>query len=653
MATLKDVVSQLKNNKESTDSTNNNVDKTTSAVSKLTDDVNGFFTTFLNIKKTERLNTGDSLEASRESGSTGGFGSGVGAAASGIGSGVGSALGGLGSLFSGAGMGVGAAGLGIGALLAGGGYFLKALESFDGKKVKENVLELFAISDAFSGGMLEFFATGGLFGSAMLGIGIGLAAFGVGSAAVGLADALNNFFGVQDWAQSVKDNVITLLSIADGVGGNLSFFAEAGIFMGAMTGLGLGLAVFGAGSAIAGIGEAISRFTSGEDWAQTIKNNVITLMSISDDLGGAGAFIGKSATFFAAMFGIATGLALFGVGSTINGLSELITRDDWANKIKSDVMTLMSIEDDLGGKAAIFGEAGTFLAAMTGIAAGLAVFGYGSGIVGLSELISKNDWATKIKSDVLALLSIADSLPGDDTFMGESGKFFLAMSGIAAGLAVFAAGQFVGTMANAVTSVLSFFIGAENPFDQLMRLADNADELSLGATALEKITKALDTFAGIKISSMNLDFEQLALDLGKAVPFLDALANGGDVEGSAGWFGSNINFPKGILDPSLRIDEMAAAIAKVNYILGQTTEYPMDVVPQPRSSGSNLQQEQNLLTSSQRNALSGGVVANSGNTNIKQGDNTTINYVQPNAPSAHDPRTDLSRLYVLGYGSRG
>ena len=527
--------------------------------------------------------------ASSSGGSSGGGG--IGAALGGN-SGI---LGGLGSLVSGAGM----AGLGIGALLAGGGYFLQALESFDGKKVKENVLELFAISKAFNGGMLEFFAEGGLFGAAMTGIGIGLAAFGVGSAAVGLADALNNFFGVEDWAQSVKDNVVTLLSIADGLGGNIGFLVEGAIFGLAMTGLGLGLAVFGVGSAIVGLSELITR----DDWAPKIKSDVLTLMSIADDLGGAAAFIGDSAVFLLAMTGIATGLALFGVGSTIVGLSELITRDDWAAKIKSDVMTLMSIEDDLGGKAAAFGEAGTFLLAMTGIATGLALFGAGSAIVGINELITRDDWATKIKSDVLALLSIADSLPGDDTFLGETGKFFLAMSGIAAGLTVFAGGQFVGTMANAVTGVLSFFTGAKNPFDQLMRLADNADELITGATALERITAALNTFASIKISGINLDFKQLALDLGKAVPFLDALANGGDVEGSAGWFGSNINFPKGILDSSLKLDEMAAAIAKVNYILGQTTTYPIGsqgggttsgattsgaVLPTPSTSGADL-----------------------------------------------------------------
>lgn len=516
---------------------------------------------------------------------------GVGAGASGIGAGIGSALSGLGGAASGIGMGVGAAGLGIGALLAGGGYFLDALADFDGEKVKENVLELLAISESFSGGMLQFFAEGGAFAAAMTGIGIGLAAFGAGGAVAGLSDALTKYFGVEDWANSVKNNVTTLLSIADGIGGNVGLLLEGSTFGLAMTGIGLGLAVFGAGSAIGGIGEALARFGGGEDWALNTKNNVMTLMSIADDLGGAGAFIGDSATFLLAMTGIAGGLALFGAGSAINGLSELLNDEDWALKIKNDVMTLMSIQDSLGGALETFGKTGVFFAAMSGIGAGLAVFGAGSTLTGLAALMNDEDWALKIKNDVLALLSIADAIPGDDTFAEGSGKFFLAMSGLAAGLAAFAAGQFVGTLENAVTSVLSFFTGAENPFDQLMRLAENADELMTGATALERITAALNAFSGIKVSSIDIDFEQLATDLGKAVPFLDALANGGEVEGSDGWLSSPIVFSKGILDPSLRLDEMAAAISKVNYVLGQTTEMPIMTRPVAEITAPTVPQE--------------------------------------------------------------
>ena len=46
-----------------------------------------------------------------------------------------------------------------------------------------------------------------------------------------------------------------------------------------MTGIGTGLAVFGAGSGIAGIVGATELFQSGE-FAENIKTNVLTLLSI-------------------------------------------------------------------------------------------------------------------------------------------------------------------------------------------------------------------------------------------------------------------------------------------------------------------------------------------------------------------------------------
>jgi len=92
---------------------------------------------------------------------------------------------------------------------------------------------------------------------------------------------------------------------------------------------------------------------------------------------------------------------------------------------------------------------------------------------------------------------------------------------------------------------------------------------------------------------------------------------------------------------------MADGITKAKWV-------PDEITTVPKATGADLKQEQNRLTSSQRGALSGGVgIANSGNTIINKGGDTNINYGQGNALSAFDPRADLSRLYVLGYGSRG
>ena len=65
VATLQDVVAQLKNNQKAADQTNKNVDKNTLAIGKLTASLNASFASFFQLKKTERLNM-NQLEAERE-----------------------------------------------------------------------------------------------------------------------------------------------------------------------------------------------------------------------------------------------------------------------------------------------------------------------------------------------------------------------------------------------------------------------------------------------------------------------------------------------------------------------------------------------------------------------------------------------------------
>ena len=62
------------------------------------------------------------------------------------------------------------------------------------------------------------------------------------------------------------------------------------------------------------------------------------------------------------------------------GLLDYFGQGNFAEGIKQNVVTLLSIKDELGGNAALLIDGVTFAAAMTGVAAGLAVFGLGSGI---------------------------------------------------------------------------------------------------------------------------------------------------------------------------------------------------------------------------------------------------------------------------------
>jgi hypothetical protein len=580
----------------------------------------------------------DAATEGAERGNTGGSGGGIGGVLSGAGAAASGLGGGLGALLGGAGTGIGLAGAGIGAALLGLSTVIDKIPSAD--EIKDSVETLLTIGDGYES-RAEFFKDGGTLALMLGGLGIGLAAFGVGAAAAGGAQGVLEHFGQGDWPEKVKQNVVTLLSISDELGGNLSLLADGGAFTLAMTGIGIGLGVFGAGSAIAGAAEGLATFTAGDDWSQQIKDHVVTLMSISDELGGSLAFIGDSATFLLAMTGIAAGLAVFGAGSTVagaaEGLASFTAGDDWSQQIKDHVLTLLSIGDELGGNVSLLADSGTFVAAMTGIGAGLAVFSAGEAAAGLAQFVTGEDWSQQIVDHVKTLLSIAE-LPGlgadttrlalalggigaglaafsigqgaagvaeaiskflseedfadkikrqvetllsitDDADPERAQAFISTMAAISNGLTDFAGGQFVGTLGNAATAILGMF-GVDSPFDQIMDIADKSEDLERGADALVKITDALNSFGDISVSGLDdVDFEEFARKIGEAIPLLEGLANGGVVGG--GWFdGPELDFGEGIFDPSLRIDELVDQINKVRQILGMQV-IPMNVPAPP------------------------------------------------------------------------
>jgi len=557
-------------------------------------------------------------------------------------------LGGLG--LAGAGAGIGAAG--FGALLAGGGFLLDKMMEIDGELIKQNVVALLSIPEEVSGGSLGFLAEGGAFGVAMTGLGVGLAAFALGS---GVAAAVNYFTKDSNFAQTVKENVKTLLSIPDAIGGNLSMLAKGGTFIAAMTGLGIGLAAFGVGSAVAGLSDALNSFMN-PDFAQSIKDNVITLLSISDVVGGIGGALMKGGTFFLAMTGIAAGLAVFGAGSSVAGIGGAIAdfqNPAWAQSIKDNVITLMSIEDALGGKLAAFGESGTFLAIMTGISTGLAVFATGQAATGIAQTISSKDWTQTLKANVASLLSITDMLDGggEDS---KAGRFAAGMAKIAAGLLAFTGAKAIGMLGSVGEKVLGFF-GADSPFDQIMDVADNSKKLMRGANAIEKIANALNKFSSIEVSAGDFDFEKLAQNLGRSIPLIQKLSQGGVYD--AGFFGgAKIDFGAGLLDPSLKLDELAKQVAKANFVLGRSTTPPSSIGQDSgeASGGAGVKplstdrrpsgqlgmaaEEKQALESERSNGAGGGNVnvQNNSSTNVT---NNSSNVVKPLNGPTRPPRS--------------
>lgn len=445
----------------------------------------------------------------------------------------------MGKMLKGGLIGGGALLAGAGLLAGGAGMLIDSLNDMDAEAIKEKVKTLLSIKDDV-GGAGNFFLQGGAFLAAMTGIGLGLAVFSVGSTVAGMSQGLLDYFGQGNFAEGIKQNVITLMSISGELGGALSFIGESAAFLLAMTGIAGGLAVFGLGSAVGGISSALDLFTGGS-FADGIKTNVLTLLSISDAMGGVGAFLGESATFLLAMTGIGAGLAVFGAGSAIAGIAsamELFQSGAFAENIKTNVLTLLSIGTALDEKGLGFlQEGGKFFLAMTGIGAGLAAFGIGS----ILNSFTADDFGKKVKTNVLDLLSIPDEIEGDIEL--KASKVNNAMGHLSAGLTKFSAGSFVSALANAATGILNFFTGGESPIDEMLKLAEKDQEIGNTERNITRMVTALERFSALNLTGPTIDFSGLLSGIARAIPMIQALGGthpdqegGRSVKFGSGWF---------------------------------------------------------------------------------------------------------------------
>ena len=562
---------------------------------------------------------GSGVEEAKKSGKLGGLLGGIGASLGGLGIGAGVAMGGLGALF------------------AGGGYLLKQLAEFDGKAVVANVRELFKIAE-LTDGISDAFSKGGAFLITMTSIGVGLAVFGIGSAIAGLADGLTNFVN-PNWAKSIVDNVVTLLSISDEMGGTKELMGKSGAFFLSMTGIGLGLAIFGAGSAVAGLAGGLTNFID-SSWAQTIVDNVVTLLSISDHMGGAATFMGESAAFLLSMSGIGLGLAVFGVGSALLGLAQFITSDDWAQRVVDNVTKLLSISKLVGGVGDALSKGGTFFVAMTGIALGLGTFAAGSAATGLAQFITSDDWASRTVNSVKKLMEIsalkfgdvakftgfmtaiaaglvafaigkgannmgdvigkfsgnfADNIVKDvNTLMAmindpnvnqeKANTFSSIMGTIALGLLKFSGGKFISGLAGAATSVLSFLSGSTSPIQEIRNIAAEADNIKKGAAAIGMVSDNLNKIGSLKFDGSNINIKDFSKDLLDSVPAIEAAIMGGKIKG--GVFSSDIKY-KGLASTEIKWSDAAKNIKTIQAALKVDPAEEMDSTAEDIAGATN------------------------------------------------------------------
>jgi hypothetical protein len=459
-------------------------------------------------------------------------------------SGAGGLLASMGKTLKGGLMGGGALLAGAGLLAGGAGMLINSLNEMDADEIKEKVKTLISIKDDV-GGAGNFFVGGGAFLLAMTGIGLGLAVFSVGSTVAGMSQGLLDYFGQGNWAEGIKQNVITLMSISDELGGALAFIGDSAAFLLAMTGIAAGLAIFGAGSAVGGIASALDTFTGG-NFAEGIKQNVLTLLSIKDELGGNLDMLADGGVFYLAMAGIGAGLAVFGAGSGIAGIigaTELFQSGEFAENIKTNVLTLLSIKDSLGGNLNMLADGGAFGLAMTGIGLGLAAFGIGS----ILNSFQSPEFGAKIKENVLQLLSIPDSIDGN--IEEKASQVNVAMGHLSDGLGKFAGGTLVSSLANAAAGILNFFTGGESPIDEMLKLAEKDQEIASTERNISRMVVALERFSSLNLTGPTIDFTQLLGSVGQSIPFIQALGGthpeqlaGKSVNVGGGFFGGGVDF---------------------------------------------------------------------------------------------------------------
>lgn len=533
-------------------------------------ELNETFNAMYAIQEQGRL---DALEASREaSNAIGNQQAGLNAAAQGLASESEKKTGGFLSKLLAGGV-LMAAGTAIAAVIAGILAFMK----LDVDKIVGNVKKLFSISD-MAKGLGDAFEKGGKFFLIMSGLGAGLAIFGVGSAVAGLSDALLNFTN-PDWAGSIVSNVTTLLSINNLVGdGIVKALGESGKFLSIMTGLGLGLAVFGIGSAVAGMAAALNNFVN-PNWAQTIYDNVKILLDISTISGDSVLeTLGKSGAFVGIMTGLAFGLVAFGYGSAIAGLSDALTNftnPDWAQSIYDNVHILIGIADiPLSDTAA-------FVTTMTALSAGLVAFAGGQAFAAIVDFFTADDQADKIANNVNKLIGIIDNPAMGDDPVYKATQFKSALTVIGEGLSNFAGGSFMAALKGAGETILGFFgLGSESPFEAILGVAKNADALDKGANAIERMAFALEKIAPLNFKgNVSGQLQKLAQDLMLAVAPLEMAINGGTLprnqSARLGLGRSDYEF-KGLASPELRIDDAVATVNKIRQmtstLLGEYTD---------------------------------------------------------------------------------
>ena len=510
-------------------------------------------------------------------------------------------------MLGGAGLGVGAAAVGVAAVFASSAFLIKTIQNMDGKKIVQNVDDLLGISrlDADEGAAAEVFGT-------LAAIGAGLLVFSAGSSAAALSQGVIDKFEGGGWPDKIKENVATLLSIADLEGMSVGNVAGVATTMAA---LGLGLLAFSAGAAtgaaVTGVDEAVKHFSGNDGFAKSIKDNVETLLSI-DTSGGSSLEIAGT------MAALSAGLIAFSIGSTTasaaEGASQAIEKfsgsGNWAENIVSNITTLLSIAD------LSFGDVAKTTGALGILGTGLAAFGVGQFFAGVGDAVSSAD---SIVSEVDKLLTIGENADKERTLAATG-----ALTSLGLGLTAFAAGKGVNALSDLGASIVSFFTGTKSPIEQAIEVGEKADTIQAGADAFSSFADVFERMS--TMGAISIEMGDAITDLDDNVRLLETILQGGTLT-------RGFNFETdGLANLGDDVDKAVANFNKIQGILSMNTPDGTTAAATSDNTGidlMNISAENVELRTSRQQAAPSLVDASSQTSNNRGGDTYNMTPVKP------------------------
>ena len=138
------------------------------------------------------------------------------------------------------------------------------------------------------------------------------------------------------------------------------------------------------------------------------------------------------------------------------------------------------------------------------------------------------------------------------------------MGKISGGLLAFAGTEFVGTLTAAGQGILSFFTGAESPFTQIMRVAEEAENLEKGANAVDSLTASIEKLGMLNFDGSSINMSAFAEDLAASVPVIEAAIMGGTIT-KFGPF-NDLDF-EGLASPTIDYDTAISNISRLRLAL--------------------------------------------------------------------------------------